>query len=405
MRSLRIIFVLAGKHLRILSRMRAILLVLMLPGVVLYTVFTLIFSGPAGRPFKVGIVDMDDSEASRKLIETLQLNNVVVISHEHENPRAPLLTESSVRKAIRQEGRIRVAVIIPKGYGQTPANILPTDRAAVDLIYDETQPEEAEIVTGLLQMAAGRALLDRFAPKLAASLSTQPTEASTQHEHHDLLIKVNRKGLASEHLAIAPEHTFLAGIVPMFLLFAGASSARGLLEQLTSGEMRRILAAPISPWHILLGQMLAAMVLSIVQCYIMYIYAWLVFKVAIWSIAGGLLVLTLATCLATTACGMLLASICRTSEQLDGIGTMAIIAMSAIGGSMVPRFIMPFFMQRLGLFTINGWSYDGFIALIFNEGWAGIRTPCLVLVSIAVGAAIIGSMILTRRLKTEPLMS
>ena len=68
MRSLRIILILAASQLRILSRMRAIVAVLVLPGIVLYTIFTLIFSGPAGRPFRVAVVDQDRTVASKKLI-------------------------------------------------------------------------------------------------------------------------------------------------------------------------------------------------------------------------------------------------------------------------------------------------------------------------------------------------
>jgi ABC-type multidrug transport system permease subunit len=34
--------------------------------------------------------------------------------------------------------------------------------------------------------------------------------------------------------------------------------------------------------------------------------------------------------------------------------------MSAIGGSMFPRFLMPDAMQKAGLWTINAWAIDGF---------------------------------------------
>ena len=88
MRSLRIVFFLAGKQVRILLRMRAVLAVIFLPGVVMYAVFTLIFSGPAGvsRPFRVAVVDQDDTAESRRLIETLSKHNVVVIRTEDEEP-------------------------------------------------------------------------------------------------------------------------------------------------------------------------------------------------------------------------------------------------------------------------------------------------------------------------------
>jgi ABC-2 type transport system permease protein len=97
-----------------------------------------------------------------------------------------------------------------------------------------------------------------------------------------------------------------------------------------------------------------------------------------------------------------MASLCSTCEQLDGLGTMVILAMSAVGGSMVPRFVMPAYMQPLGLFTINGWAYDGFVALIRHEGFAGIWLSCLVLICIASACATTGSIILARRLRRGP---
>ena len=78
---------------------------------------------------------------------------------------------------------------------------------------------------------------------------------------------------------------------------------------------------------------------------------------------------------------------------------MVILAMSAIGGSMVPRFVMPLFMQKLGLFTINGWANDGFIALIRAEGIPGIVTECAVLMGVTVVGIGVGSLLLTRRLR------
>ena len=131
----------------------------------------------------------------------------------------------------------------------------------------------------------------------------------------------------------------------------------------------------------------------------MYLFAWLVFGVQIWQMAAGLFVLSLATCLATTGFGMLMGAYCRTAEQLDAIGTVIILAMSAVGGSMVPRWIMPEWMLPYGKLTINGWAYDGFIALVRNEGLPGIMNESAVLVAVAGGCAILGSVLMSRRLR------
>lgn len=402
MRSLRIILTLAGSQLRVLFRMPAILLVVFLPGIVMYTVFTKIFEGPAGvrRPFRAAVVDLDDTPRSRELIDSLAKSNVKVIRTDDEDPAGTTLTPDSAARQIRKDGKYRVAIVIPKGFSDAPSTLSGPQHAGVRLIYDETQPMEAEAVTGMLQLAAGRMLFDSTFKLLGGA---KPTAASNRaadptSEPTGLLVNVEKTGVAIERMQIASKHTFLAGLVPLFLLFASMGAARGLLEQLQSGSIRRLLAAPISPAHLLLAQQFYSFVLAMLQCITMYLFAWLVFDVAIWSIIGGLIALTIATCLATTGFGMLLASFCRTGEQLDAIGTTVILAMSAIGGSMVPRFIMPPFMLKLGLFTINGWSYDGFIALIRNEDLPGVAPSCLVLMAVAAACAAVGSLLLARRL-------
>ncbi len=404
MRSVRIILSLTASHLRILFRMPALLLVVFLPGVVMYTVFTKIFEGPAGvrRPFRAAVVDLDDTPCSRELIDSLAKSNVKVIRTENEDPSGTALTPESAARQIRKDGKYRVAIVIPQGFSEAPSTLSGPQHGGVQLIYDETQPMEAEAITGMLQLAAGRMLFDSTFRLLGGAT---PTPASSQaagvaSEPTRLLVNVEKVGVSIDRMQIASKHTFLAGLVPLFLLFASMGAARGLLEQLQSGSIRRLLAAPISPAHILLAQQFYSFVLAMLQCIIMYLFAWLVFDVAIWAIIFGLFALTVATCLATTGFGMLLASFCRTSEQLDAIGTTVILAMSAIGGSMVPRFIMPPFMLKLGLFTINGWSYDGFIALIRNEGLVGVAPSCLVLLAAAAACAAIGSLLLARRLRT-----
>jgi ABC-2 type transport system permease protein len=46
---------------------------------------------------------------------------------------------------------------------------------------------------------------------------------------------------------------------------------------------------------------------------------------------------------------------------------LLILTMSAIGGSMFPRFLMPESMKLAGLFTINGWAIDGFTKVFWYD--------------------------------------
>ena len=41
--------------------------------------------------------------------------------------------------------------------------------------------------------------------------------------------------------------------------------------------------------------------------------------------------------------------------------------MSALGGSMFPRFLMTDTMQRVGLLTFNAWAIDGYVKVFWRE--------------------------------------
>src|SRR5437763_12394642 len=90
------------------------------------------------------------------------------------------------------------------------------------------------------------------------------------------------------------------------------------------------------------------------------------------------------TAVVVASFGMLLASICRTRAQLGALLTLLILIMSYIGGSMLPRFLMPEAMQKAGLFTINAWAIDGFTKIFWrDEPISHLWPQVLVLVAIA----------------------
>jgi len=44
-----------------------------------------------------------------------------------------------------------------------------------------------------------------------------------------------------------------------------------------------------------------------------------------------------------------------------------LLIMSALGGSMYPRFLMPEKMQKVGLLTLNAWAIDGFQKIFWRD--------------------------------------
>jgi ABC-2 type transport system permease protein len=153
----------------------------------------------------------------------------------------------------------------------------------------------------------------------------------------------------------------------MFLLFTASGSAGALLDEAESGTLDRVLSSHVTMTTLMMGKLTFNTLLAFTQLVVMFLWAWAVFKLDLFTHISGFVVMGLCTAFAVAAFGMLLASICRTRAQLGALSTLLILTMSAIGGSMFPRFLMPVAMQKAGLWTINAWAIDGFTKVFWRD--------------------------------------
>ena len=70
--------------------------------------------------------------------------------------------------------------------------------------------------------------------------------------------------------------------------------------------------------------------------------------------------MTASTSAATASFAMFLATLSRSRAQLSALSVLIILSMSALGGSMIPRFAMSDQMKVIGQWTFNAWAIDGF---------------------------------------------
>jgi len=100
---------------------------------------------------------------------------------------------------------------------------------------------------------------------------------------------------------------------------------------------------------------------------VIFIVAWLVYGL---DLPGNFLPWCVVTVVASgTAVGlaMLLATACTTRRQAQTIANTAILVVSAVGGSMVPRIFMPEMMQRVGWLTPNTWALEAYSGIFWRQ--------------------------------------
>ena len=153
----------------------------------------------------------------------------------------------------------------------------------------------------------------------------------------------------------------------MFLMFTASAAGGSLLEESDSGALDRILSARVTMTTLLAGKLTYSAFLAFLQLTLMFLWGAAAFHLDLFTHLPGFLVMTAATFLTVASFGMVLASVSHTRAQQGAIATLIILTMSAIGGSMFPRFLMPEVMKTAGLFTFNAWAIDGYTKVFWRD--------------------------------------
>jgi ABC-type Na+ efflux pump permease subunit len=160
------------------------------------------------------------------------------------------------------------------------------------------------------------------------------------------------------------------------------------------GTLKRLRAAPLARWQILLGKLLPCLALSFFQGIFLLAAGKLIFGMnwgpENWSLGlqlAWLLPLVAATSIAAMGIALLVAAWARSEVQVAIAGTLLVLGLALISGCLVPRDLMPDSVQHLTLITPHAWALDAYAQLFLNPepNLAMVRNSCLVLSGFGAG--------------------
>lgn len=372
--------------------------------ILFFSIFASVF-GNQGRQatsrVRIALVDEDGSEMSRRVVEALKAETAlrVRVTADAEGKGAAL--DRAGAEALVQSGGVPVAVILPKGLGATAAAFGQSAGASrIQLLADVSDPIAPQMVGGLLQkvtmtaapdlmMKGGIAQFEKYAGTLTPDQRTAVNTWLPQIKPGGAAdgtagnapntgagpaggsfgigidtVDVMRKGKSDNDSLVS---FYAAGVGVMFLLFSVAGASGTLLDEVDSGTLDRVLSTRVGMGGLLVGKWLFLTVMGLAQLTVMFLWGWLVFGLDLFHHLPGFFVMTVFTAAAAAGFGLMLATVARTRAQLSGMSTIIILTMSALGGSMFPRFLMSETMQKFGLLTFNGWALDGYLKVFWRN--------------------------------------
>ncbi len=373
----------------------AMAMTFLLPPLV-FVIFATVFAGASGDDvrLKLAIVDAAQTPASRRLEAALLADpNLRAV-------RVTPATADQVRKQVRA-GRSDAGLVIQADPGSAEAPFL--------IISDPTRAIALPLTQGRVQAAMSKHLpdvmlaktLDQTGPVIGSLNARQQAQA-------DAVVEALRKDATSGRIAGNSPQTFeveeisqtqkgrgtiayYAGAVTiLFALFSAMNAAMSLIEERQAGVADRILAGASGMGPVVNGKFLFLILQGCLQAASIFLVAQIFYGVPVQSHFLSWLITSLSAAICAGGLALGVVALSRTREQAQMFSTFLILVLAAVGGSMVPRFLMPPWLQTLGWFTPHAWAIEAYHSILWRDAPLASLYPAWgVLTGIGLGGLLI----------------
>ncbi|MEO1524753.1 MAG: ABC transporter permease [Planctomycetota bacterium] len=161
----------------------------------------------------------------------------------------------------------------------------------------------------------------------------------------------------------------VSGISVMMLLFGLVGAGSVLLHEREEGTLSRLMSLPIRRESILVGKFFYVAVVGMIQMAVLMVYGELFFRVGLFQSPITMVVIVLTWVAVGASFAMLLATACKSSKQADGLSSILILVMSALGGCWFPVQLMNFpgWLDAITKTMPTYWAMSCFQGMLWNK--------------------------------------
>ncbi|MCI5043079.1 MAG: ABC transporter permease [Aquisalinus sp.] len=389
--------------LRLLRDRGALVLAFLLPPLI-FAIFAAIFSNASNGDLDLDVAMAVTSDAQR----TQELASAFAVSGKFNVFTEDGWARDDVRQQVR-DGFADTGVIFS-------SDLSDVADATVEIVIEPSRDIAATVLAGQLQQFISEEAPDlairrnaltvstltggftpeqsgRFDAALAELMEDESRESSDGF--YQRISALDEAGRATAD----PSISYYAGATAiLFLLFSLMQGATISLEERRNAITERLLLGPSGILRLTLGKFLYLTLQGTAQAIVIFIVAAIVFEVPVIANAGLLLVVSLSMAACAAGLALFVTSLCSTPTQAHTVQTFLVLIFSSIGGSMVPRFMMPDWLQSLGYFTPNTWAIEAVYGVLARgETLAGISSACAILIVTGV-LSLLGSAFVSHQL-------
>ena len=155
----------------------------------------------------------------------------------------------------------------------------------------------------------------------------------------------------------------------------------GLLDEREWGMLYRLAASPLAPWSLVVGKVASRFVVGIAQMTLLFVFGRVAFGISLGPSLLALALVVAAITFASASLGLLASALAPSRDAVLPMGTIAVVAMAAIGGCWWPITIEPIWLQNVAHVFPTAWAMEAFNDLMLRgRGLADVIPAVLALV-------------------------
>ncbi len=169
------------------------------------------------------------------------------------------------------------------------------------------------------------------------------------------------------------------GFLLMFIFMFAGTCMNMILEDKNSKTFTRMFCAPVRNYEIILGNLLADLILGIVQIGMFLITAIYILNLDFGVSALSLFIILVFYLIASIGINIALAGLIKSAQALALLNFIMAGCMSAMGGSFVPVSMMSSDMKAVANFIPQKWAMEAFDKLIAGNSFIDLQLNLLIL--------------------------
>ena len=260
--------------------------------------------------------------------------------------------------------KLDVGIVIESDF---TAALMSGNQAKIKLLTVPDPGIKSTIVSSVIEQFSQSIPVEAMAASLAQPVVTNQDTLSQDEQNNQPLL--NESAIDAKTKPVSSFQYYAAAMSVMFLLMTVVQGVSTMILEKEQEVYKRLLLTHLTYNNYLAGKMLGLIIICSVQSAIIIIGTNVLFGVDWGNSLFGIMLMTIAFVVNACGLGVMAGSFMKTEKSFSVAGSLGTQIMAALGGSMVPLYVFPEWVNLVTKILPNGLALQTYLDFMSGAGF------------------------------------